>query len=85
MVPWVSLFPEHFKPLRERRMKAENHGTRCGVKQLGGFRSEKLGGKVEVSGDQVTIYLVTGMNKRIVKKEDSGGRPSNQAGPWNAR
>lgn len=48
MVPWVSLFPAHFKLLRKRRIKAENHETRCGVKQLGGFRSEKLGGKAEV-------------------------------------
>lgn len=48
MVPWVSLFPAHFKLLRKRRIKAENHEMRCGVKQLGGFRSEKLGGKAEV-------------------------------------
>lgn len=45
MVPWVLNIS---KPSVRRGMKAGKNETKCGVGQLGGSRSKRLGGKGEV-------------------------------------
>lgn len=72
MVPWVS---NTSKPSVRREMKAGKNETKCGVEQLGGSRSKRLGGKGEVRvGTTWQFIWQPGWTRRLGRKEDTGGR-----------